>query len=72
MAEKDKDKMIQEMYRNMLREQEGTDKISKGTEQEIKNLLNPWTWPQIKTGWNYPEKNIGGMPHFRVVMPAVL
>ncbi len=40
MAEKDKDKMIQEMYRNMLREQEGTDKISKGTEQEIKNLLS--------------------------------
>ena len=40
MAEKDKDKMIREMYRNMLREQEGTDKISKGTEQEIKNLLS--------------------------------
>ena len=40
MAEKDMDKMIREMYRNMLREQEGTDKISKGTEQEIKNLLS--------------------------------
>ena len=20
--------------------------------------LNPWAWPQIKTGWNYPEKQI--------------
>ena len=40
MAEKDMDKMIREMYRNMLREQEGTDKISKGTEEEIRSLLS--------------------------------
>lgn len=40
IAEKDMDKMIREMYRNMLREQEGTDKISKGTEEEIRNLLS--------------------------------
>lgn len=33
------EKMIRELYRNMLREQEGADKISRGTEEEIRNLL---------------------------------
>ena len=34
------DKIIRELYRNMLREQEGADKITRGTEEEIRNLLS--------------------------------
>lgn len=33
------EKMIRELYRNMLREQEGADRISRETEEEIRNLL---------------------------------
>lgn len=33
------DKMIRKLYNDMLREQEGADKISRGTEEEIRNLL---------------------------------